>query len=94
MDTSVADELQQMFPRETWMHNRSLTVVGNKENHGDYVKVSVIHGKERSNYYELVGMQRWQLVKPHLVNISCLEWLDQNSKNIKNKPTSDTNTKI
>jgi len=68
--------LQERFPGQTWMMNRTVTVVGSQQTPHIYVKTA-LKGPAKREYYQLVNMQKWQKVgKQHQWAGSCKRWLD------------------
>ena len=78
---SLSNKLQSQFPGETWMKNRTISIVGSGEDSSEYVRTSVIRGYEKKKFYEMVGMMKWQGNQMHKSTLSCHAWLERTMKN-------------
>ena len=78
MSPHLEAKLQRQFPGQTWMVDRTVTVVGDRKEPHRYVR-TILTGSAKKEYYRLVNMQQWQTIKKngtqHEWRGSCQSWL-------------------
>eukprot|EP00977_Amphora_coffeiformis_P000012 scaffold5_cov169-Amphora_coffeaeformis.AAC.12 len=79
ISSTVKEKLQSSFPKESWMFNRTIHVIGGSSAAEKYVRTSVFHGSEKEMLYNLTGMSKWQGERAHKSNLSCQSWLAQSN---------------
>jgi hypothetical protein len=72
---ALSKQLAQLFPKESWMTNRTLHVVGSAHNANEFIQSSVIRGHPKLLFYKLTGMTSWKSSLAHEFEGSCRDWV-------------------